>query len=126
MILPEAWKRRVVNDEQVMTSETHPIYADFVPEEHTKVPGRLGMTFAPGMKTRGMRGRWDRDLNTDLRVLRKEYGADVLVSVTEEHEYHDYRIPELFEQDVVEGMEVYTANQGTWRSCRTWIRTRTK
>ena len=36
-----------VGDEYVMTSETHPIYADFVPEEHTKVPGRLGMTFAP-------------------------------------------------------------------------------
>jgi hypothetical protein len=44
-----------------MTSETHPIYADFVPEEYTKVPGRLGMTFAPGMKARGMRRRWDRD-----------------------------------------------------------------
>jgi protein-tyrosine phosphatase len=106
MILPEAWERRAVNDEQVMTSKTHPIYADFVPEEHTKVPGRLGMTFAPGMKTRGMRGRWDRDLRTDLRVLSKEYGADVLVSVIEEHEYHGYKIPELFEQDVVEGIEV--------------------
>jgi len=89
-----------------MTSETHPIYADFVPEEHTKVPGRLGMTFAPGMKTRGMRGRWDRDLKTDLRVLREEYGADVLVSVIEEHEYRGYKIPELFEQDTVEGIEV--------------------
>jgi protein-tyrosine phosphatase len=95
-----------VNDVQVMTSETHPIYADFVPEEHTKVPGRLGMTFAPGMKTRGMRGRWDRDLKTDLRVLREEYGADVLVSVIEEHEYRGYKIPELFERDAVEGIEV--------------------
>lgn len=95
-----------MSDEQMMTSETHPIYADFVPEEHTKVPGRLGMTFAPGMKTRGMRGRWDRDLKTDLRVLREEYGADVLVSVIEEHEYRGYKIPELFEQDTVEGIEV--------------------
>ncbi len=60
-----------MGDERVMTSETHPIYADFVPEEHTKVPGRLGMTFAPGMKTRGMRGRWDRDLEAHLRVLRR-------------------------------------------------------
>ena len=89
-----------------MTSETHPIYADFVPEEHTKVPGRLGMTFAPGMKTPGRRGRWDRDLETDLRVLREEYGADVLVSVIEEHEYGGYGIPELFERDRVEGIEV--------------------
>ena len=95
-----------VSNEQMMTSQTHPIYADFVSEEHTKVPGRLGMTFAPGMKTRGMRGRWDRDLDTDLRVLREEYGADVLVSVMEEHEYHGYKITELFERDVVEGIEV--------------------
>ena len=106
MILPEAWERRAVNDEQVMTSKTHPIYADFVPEEHTNVSGQLGMTFAPGMKTRGMRGRWDRDLKADLRILREEYGADVLVSAIEEHEYHAYKIPELFRQDVVEGIEV--------------------
>jgi protein-tyrosine phosphatase len=95
-----------VGDEHFMTSETHPIYADFVPEEHTKVLGRLGMTFAPGMKTLGMRGRWDRDLEADLRVLREEYGADVLVSVMEEHEYGGYGIPELFERDTVEGIEV--------------------
>ena len=95
-----------MSNEQVMTSETHPIYADFVPEEHTKVPGRLGMTFAPGMKARGVRGRWDRDLRADLGVLREEYGADVLVSVMEEHEYQGYKIPELFEQDTMEGIEV--------------------
>lgn len=95
-----------MSNEQKMTSKTHPIYADFVPEEHTSVPGRLGMTFAPGMKTRGVRGRWDRDLRADLGVLREEYGADVLVSVMEEHEYQGYKIPELFEQDTMEGIEV--------------------
>jgi hypothetical protein len=42
-----------MGDEHVRTSETHPIYADFVPEEHTGTLGRLGMTFAPGMKTPG-------------------------------------------------------------------------
>jgi len=77
-----------------------------VPKEHTKVSGRLGMTFAPGMKTPGQRGRWERDLETDLRVLREEYGADVLVSVIEEHEYSGYGIPELFERDLVGGIEV--------------------
>ncbi len=95
-----------MGNEQVMTSETHPIYADFVPEEHTKAPGRLGMTFAPGMKARRLRGRWDRDLEADLGVLREEYGADVLVSVMEEHEYQGYKIPELFERDTTEGIEV--------------------
>lgn len=95
-----------MSDEHVRTSETHPIYVDFVSEEHTKAPGRLGMTFAPGMKTPGMHGRWERDLKADLRVLREEYGADVLVSVMEEHEYSGYGIPELFEQDFLEGIEV--------------------
>lgn len=95
-----------MRDEQVRTSETHPIYVDFVAEEHTKAPGRLGMTFAPGMKAPGMHGRWERDLTADLRVLREEYGADMLVSVIEEHEYSGYGIPELFEQDSMEGIEV--------------------
>jgi len=107
MIVRGSFERgEAVGNEQVMTSKTHPIYADFVPEEHTKVPGRLGMTFAPGMKTRGVRERWDRDLSADLGVLREEYGADVLVSVMEEHEYQGYKIPELFERDVMEGIEV--------------------
>jgi protein-tyrosine phosphatase len=95
-----------MSDVYLMTSETHPIYADFVPQEHTKVTGRLGMTFAPGMKALGQRGRWNRDLETDLRVLREEHGADVLVSVMEEHEYGGYGIPELFEQDYMGGLEV--------------------
>ncbi len=90
------------------TSEGYPIYADFVPGEHTGTPGRLGMTFAPGMKAGTTHGewRWERDLEADLRVLRNEYGADVLVSVLEEHEYSDFEIPDLFERDLVEGIEV--------------------
>ena len=95
-----------MGDEHVRTSETHPIYADFVSGEHTRTPGRLGMTFAPGMRTPGRHGRWERDLDADLRVLREEHGADVLVSVLEEHEYGGYGIPELFERDRVGGIEV--------------------
>jgi protein-tyrosine phosphatase len=89
-----------------MTSETHPIWVDFVPKEHTETPGQLGMTFAPGMKTPGKYGRWNRDLKADLRVLREEYGVDVLVSLLEELEYHGYGISELFERDVIEDIEV--------------------
>ncbi len=90
------------------TSEGYPIYADFVPGEHTRTPGRLGMTFAPGMKAGTTHGgwRWERDLKTDLRVLREEYEADALISVMEEHEYNDFEIPDLFERDVMEGIEV--------------------
>ena len=95
-----------MSEGHAMTSQTHPIYADFVPHGRATIPGRLAMTFAPGMKAAGRRGQWDRDLRTDLRALREDYGADVLVSVIEEHEYRGYKIPELFEQDVVEGIEV--------------------
>lgn len=93
-------------EEGVRTSRSHPIYADFVPEEQTKTPGRLGMTFAPGMKTFGMSGRWERDLTSDLHVLREKYGTDTLVSVMEEHEYGGYGIPELFEHDLIEDIEI--------------------
>lgn len=95
-----------MSGEHVRTSETHPIYVDFVPEEHTKSPGRLGMTFAPGMKTTRTHGRWERDLQADLRALREEFGVDILISVIEEHEYDSYGILELFEQDLIEGIEV--------------------
>lgn len=83
--------------EHVMTSETHRIRVDLLPGEHTRLAGRLGMTFAPGMKAVGGRGRWDLNLGEDLRVLREEYETDVLVSVMEEHEYKGYGIAELLE-----------------------------
>lgn len=58
------------------------------------------------MKTPGRHGRWERDLEADLRALREKHGADVLVSVLEEHEYGGYGIPELFEQVLIEAIEV--------------------
>lgn len=39
-----------VDEVERRTSKDYPIYADFVPEGHTKTLGRLGMTLAPGMK----------------------------------------------------------------------------
>ena len=95
-----------MGEERTMTSETDPIFVDFVPRDETVLPGLLSMTFAPGMKALGQRGRWDRNLEADLRVLRDDYGTDTLVSVMEEHEYHGYGIPELFEQDLIGGIEV--------------------
>lgn len=95
-----------MGEEGVMDSGSDPIRVDFVPRDETGLPGLLGMTFAPGMKALGQRGRWDRDLEADLRVLRDDYGTDTLVSVMEEHEYSSYGIPELFEHDLLEGIEV--------------------
>jgi protein-tyrosine phosphatase len=95
-----------VRDEGIRTSETDPIQADFLPEDDVQTPGRLGMTFAPGMRTTGMRGRWERDLTADLRALEEEHETDVLVSLMEDHEYHGYRIPELLERDTYGGIEI--------------------
>lgn len=76
----------------VRTSESHPIYADFLPDDALGLPGRLGMTFAPGMKAHSYNGfRWERDVEADLRELRERSGTDVLVSLMEEFEYGDDR-----------------------------------
>lgn len=71
---------------ETWTSETHPIRADFLPDETLCLPGKLGMTFAPGMKDFA----WERDASKDLRRLREEYGANVLVSLMEDFEYDKY------------------------------------
>ena len=95
-----------MRDEGIRTSETDPIQADFLPEDEVQTPGRLGMTFAPGMRTTDMRGQWERDLAADLQVLEERYETNVLVSLMENHEYHGYRIPELLERDTYGGIEI--------------------
>ncbi len=95
-----------MRNEWVGTSETDPIQVDFLPDGEVGTPGRLGMTFAPGMWAGNVRGRWERDLAADMRALEKEYEVNVLVSLMEEHEYRGYRIPELLEQDNIGGIEI--------------------
>jgi protein-tyrosine phosphatase len=88
-----------MRDEWVGTSETDPIQVDFLPDDEVGTPGRLGMTFAPGMWAGSVRGRWERDLAADMRALEEEHETDVLVSLMEDHEYHGYQISGLLEQD---------------------------
>jgi protein-tyrosine phosphatase len=97
-----------VGEAKVRTSESHAIRVDFVPSEEVDAPGRLGMTFAPGMKAGTTHGgwRWERDLGADMRKLKGEYETDVLVSVMEEHEYRYYKVPDLYERDEIEGVEI--------------------
>ncbi len=64
------------------------------------------MTFAPGKKAAGMDGYWERNLNADLLALREVHHTNTLVSLMEEHEYRDFGIPELFEEDRIGGIEV--------------------
>jgi rhodanese-related sulfurtransferase len=85
-------------------SSTSPIYVDFLAPEDTGLPGRIGLTIAPGKKD-GPRA-WHRDLDEDLQRLREEYKCDLLVSLMEPHEYEWLGIPDLFERAVAHGIEV--------------------
>ena len=95
-----------MRDEWVGTSETDPIPVDFLPDNELGTPGRLGMTFAPGMWAGSVRGRWERDLAADMRELEVEHETDVLVSLIEDHEYRGYQIPELLERDSFGNIEI--------------------
>lgn len=76
-----------------MTSITHPLRIDSV-----AVPGMegiIGMTFCPGKKGRGLySGEWDRDLETDLKVI-KDWGAEAIVSLMEEKEFLMMHVPDF-------------------------------
>lgn len=91
---------------RVRTSKTDPIEVDFLPDGETRTRGRLGMTFAPGMRAPSLGGDWERDLAADMEALGNEHGVGMLVSLMEEHEYSGYGIPELYEQDEFGGIEV--------------------
>lgn len=95
-----------MRDEPVRTSTTHPIFVDFLPQSELETPGKLGMTFAPGMQAESAGGRWERELAADMAALEEEHGADVLVSLMEDFEYRYYGIPELLEKDAYRGVEV--------------------
>lgn len=95
-----------MRDEWVRTSKTDPISVDLLSDDEVGTPGRLGMTFAPGMWAGSVRGRWERDLAADMRALEEEHETDVLVSLMEDHEYRGYRIPELLEQDSIGNIEI--------------------
>ncbi len=81
---------------KIKTSDSDPINVAFVEASSFSLPGRIGLTFAPGKKQPfGQTGHWDRDLDKDLSRLRSVYGTDVLVSLIEEHEFDRVGIPEL-------------------------------
>jgi len=80
----------------VKTSETSPIYVDFLEPGDTGLSGRIGLTIAPG-KNDGLY-RWGRDLDADLQRLRDEYRCDLLVSLMEAHEYVFLGIADLFDR----------------------------
>lgn len=90
------------------TSQTHPIFVDFIAPTDLPTPGKLGLTFAPGKKGASVytQGGWDRDLATDLDALVDQFGMDALVSLMEEFEYPMLEIAELFQEVERRGVEL--------------------
>lgn len=85
-------------DIAVKTSETDPIYVNFI--EHPvldSLEGRLGITFAPGKQAWGgiVNIQWQRDLRLDLTRLREVFSTDILVSLIEDEEFEWLNINNL-------------------------------
>jgi protein-tyrosine phosphatase len=77
------------------TSDTDSIRVDFVDQPAHGLPGRLGLTFAPGKSMQGVYANWDRSLTKDLARLRDHCGAKVLVTLIEDFEMKRASIPNL-------------------------------
>ena len=94
-----------MNDDRPGSSKDNNIHVDFIAGDTLSLPGRLGMTYAPGKKEPLAPG-YARDLETDLGWLKTEYGAEVLVSLMEDFEYEELEIPDLFQKAPELGIEV--------------------
>jgi hypothetical protein len=79
------------------TSLTDPLQIKTVTPDGT--PGTIGMTLCPGRKgISAAYGRWDRDLASDLDVVRA-WNPDIVIALLEDHEFPRIGIPR-FREDV--------------------------
>lgn len=86
------------------TSFTDPIEVAWLPGT---VPGRIGLTFAPGKRSGSLFGSpWHRDLGADLDRLRASHRVDLLVPLVEDFELRDLGISRLVEEAEARGMVV--------------------
>lgn len=87
------------------TSSSHPIRVDWINDD---LPGKIGLTFAPGKRARStyQAGRWERDLRMDLDRLVDVHGMRVQVCLLEDHELKHLKIPTLIEDATARGVRV--------------------
>lgn len=77
----------------VRNSDTHPLRINGL--RLPGLPGEIGMTFCPGKKSDSIYGgRWNRDLEKDISVIRA-WGAAAVVTLLEDHEFELLGIPEF-------------------------------
>lgn len=81
------------------------IHVDFVAQSAHGLPGRLGLTAAPGRWRPGRDSASDRLLEEDLERLWDHYQTRVLVTLLEEFEMKKLAIPMLREVAVRAGLE---------------------
>ena len=77
---------------KIQTSSTSPLRIDAVPVPGTT--GLIGMTFCPGKKDLDLGGFWDRDLATDLEVI-KDWDCWAVVTLLEPHEFPVLQVSSL-------------------------------
>lgn len=86
----------------VRTSDSHPIRID-----HVQPPngwGKIGMSFCPGKKqSDALTGAWNRDLDKDLAKIH-DWGASMVVSLIEDHEFSHLQVLALPERVNAHGM----------------------
>lgn len=95
-------------DRPIQTSQSHPLVVDVVASEHLRgLPGRVGMSIAPGKKDlNGFTGAHDRELTVDLDALFGQFQATVFVSLMEDFEYRRFGISSLFREVRERGAQV--------------------
>lgn len=87
------------------TSLTDPLRIGTIPVG--KKGGAVGITFAPGKyQEAALTGAWARDLDLDLRAIRK-WGARRVVTLIEPTEFHELRIPSLPKRALHHGLAWY-------------------
>ncbi|MFM0302886.1 ADP-ribosylglycohydrolase family protein [Paraburkholderia sediminicola] len=79
----------------IKTSESHPLQIQSVRPHN--VDGEIGLTLCPGkVQKNGLSGPWQRDLTTDLAAI-CNWGATVLISLIEDHEFETYKVTRMRE-----------------------------
>jgi protein-tyrosine phosphatase len=83
-----------------------PIRVDFLAQEVLQCGGRLGMSCAPGRRSPGGDKPQEQELELDLRRIKDEYGAQMLISLMEPTECERLGIADLLERAKNVGLEV--------------------
>lgn len=86
----------------IRTSQTHPLKIATIPVGDQD--GAVGVTFAPGKhQAAAMTGVWQRDLATDLGIIR-QWGATDLITLIEPHEFEELSITQLPQMSAIFGL----------------------